>query len=117
MLLRKDSNGDASHTFSGATSRTQSHNVAWIGLGAMGFGMASHLVKRGFNVTGFDIYEPSLVKFRQAGGDTATSPRDAARNADFLVCMVASSAQAQKVLFDLETGAVQGMSMVRYFEP
>jgi hypothetical protein len=115
MLLRKDSNGEASHSFSEPSSTTQSHNVAWIGLGAMGLGMASHLVKNGFNVTGYDIYEPSLAKFRENRGSTATSPLEAARNAEFLVCMVASSAQAQHVLFDKDTGAVQGMEMCENF--
>lgn len=30
-------------------------SVAFIGLGAMGFGMASHLVKEGFTVRGYDV--------------------------------------------------------------
>jgi 3-hydroxyacyl-CoA dehydrogenase len=29
--------------------------VGFIGLGAMGFGMASHLLKSGFSVTAFDV--------------------------------------------------------------
>jgi 3-hydroxyisobutyrate dehydrogenase-like beta-hydroxyacid dehydrogenase len=35
-------------------------DVAFIGLGAMGFGMATNLVKQGYNVTGFDVWGPTL---------------------------------------------------------
>jgi 3-hydroxyisobutyrate dehydrogenase-like beta-hydroxyacid dehydrogenase len=85
-------------------------NIAFAGLGAMGFGMASHLVKEGHNVTGFDVYEPSLAKFREAGGRTSSSPKEAAKGNEYFICMVANSQQAESVLFDLETGAVQGMN-------
>jgi 3-hydroxyisobutyrate dehydrogenase-like beta-hydroxyacid dehydrogenase len=84
-------------------------NIAFAGLGAMGFGMASHLVKLGHNVTGYDVYEPSLAKFREVGGQTASSPRQAARGSDFLICMVANAQQAESVLFNSNDGAVQGM--------
>lgn len=69
--------------------------------------MSSHLIKRGHNVTGFDVWTPSLEKFKGNGGDTATSPRAAAENKDFFVCMVANSSQAESVLFDTTSGAVQ----------
>jgi 3-hydroxyisobutyrate dehydrogenase len=83
-------------------------NIAFAGLGAMGFGMASHLLKLGHNVTGYDVYEPSLAKFREVGGQTASSPRQAAQGSDFLICMVANAQQAESVLFDSDNGAVQG---------
>jgi 3-hydroxyisobutyrate dehydrogenase-like beta-hydroxyacid dehydrogenase len=89
-------------------------NIAFAGLGAMGFGMASHLVKLGHNVTGCDVYEPSLAKFREMGGRTASSPRQAAQGSDFLICMVANAQQAESVLFDSDNGAVQGMRDVSY---
>ena len=84
-------------------------NIAFAGLGAMGFGMASHLVKLGHNVTGYDVYEPSLAKFREVGGRTVSAPRLAAQGMDFLICMVANAEQAESVLFDSDNGAVHGM--------
>jgi 3-hydroxyisobutyrate dehydrogenase-like beta-hydroxyacid dehydrogenase len=81
--------------------------VAFAGLGAMGFGMASHLVKIGRHVIGFDIYNPSLTRFREAGGQTSNSPREAGKEAKFFICMVTNSQQADSVLFDPENGAVQ----------
>lgn len=74
--------------------------VAFIGLGAMGFGMATHLIKEGYSVTGFDVWAPTLERFQQAGGATASTPADAVRDKPFCVCMVATAQQAQAVLVD-----------------
>ena len=86
-----------------------SSTIAFVGLGAMGFGMASHLVKVGYRVMGFDVYEPTRARFLKAGGRIAQSPRDAARVSDSLICMVANSQQADSALFDPENGAVGGI--------
>ncbi|KAI0857076.1 NAD binding domain of 6-phosphogluconate dehydrogenase-domain-containing protein [Xylaria cubensis] len=84
--------------------------IAFIGLGAMGFGMATHLLKQGYAVTGFDIWPPTLERFRAAGGDTATTPSEAVRGHDYVVCMVATAAQAQSVLFEGESPALPALS-------
>ncbi|KAI1283862.1 NAD binding domain of 6-phosphogluconate dehydrogenase-domain-containing protein [Xylaria sp. FL0933] len=74
--------------------------IAFIGLGAMGFGMATYLVKQGYAVTGFDVWPPTLDRFRAAGGNTASTPAEAVRGRHYVVCMVATAAQAQSVLFE-----------------
>ncbi|KAL8730122.1 MAG: hypothetical protein Q9181_004779 [Wetmoreana brouardii] len=88
-----------------------SPKVAFAGLGAMGFGMASHLVKSGFAVTGFDVYQPALDRFVKEGegASSAKTPREAVSDVDFLICMVATSVQATPLLFDPDTGAIGGM--------
>jgi 3-hydroxyisobutyrate dehydrogenase-like beta-hydroxyacid dehydrogenase len=91
-----------------------SNGVAFVGLGAMGLGMASHLVKSGYEVVGFDVYEPSRVRFRDAGGKIADSPRDAARGAKFFICMVANSQQVDSVLFDADIGAAEGIVLLDF---
>lgn len=73
--------------------------VSFIGLGAMGFGMATHLVQQGYSVTGFDVWAPTLERFRQAGGQTATTPAEAVRDKPLCVCMVATAQQAHAVLW------------------
>ena len=83
--------------------------VAFIGLGAMGFGMATHLLKQGYAVTGFDAYEPTLQRFQNAGGLTATTPSKTVANKSFCVCMVATAEQAQAVLLDGPDAAVNAM--------
>ncbi|KAL3417231.1 ketose-bisphosphate aldolase class-II family protein [Phlyctema vagabunda] len=77
----------------------------------MGIGMASHLVKLGHKVTGFDVYEPTLQRFREAGGHTAASPREAAAGNEVFICMVANSQQSESVLFDTINGAVQALPL------
>lgn len=85
-------------------------DIAFIGLGAMGFGMATNLVKQGYKVTGFDVWGPTLEKFRAAGGLTATTPADAVKGKDYVIGMVATAAQAQSVLFDGDSAAVSVLS-------
>ncbi|KAK4233978.1 hypothetical protein C8A03DRAFT_19044 [Achaetomium macrosporum] len=83
--------------------------VSFIGLGAMGFGMATHLVKQDYTVTGFDVWAPTLERFRAAGGLTATTPSEAVADKPFCVCMVATAQQAQSVLLDGPDPAVPAL--------
>ncbi|KAI4120812.1 MAG: hypothetical protein LQ341_007495, partial [Variospora aurantia] len=85
--------------------------VAFAGLGAMGYGMATHLVRSGFSVIGCDIYQPSLDRFvkENPNASAAKTPREACQDAHFLIVMVATSVQATPLLFDEHTGAVRGL--------
>ncbi|CAN9121524.1 unnamed protein product [Alternaria alternata] len=74
--------------------------IGFCGLGAMGMGMATHLVKQGYPVTGFDLYPPSLEKFKAAGGTPSTSLSESAKDKPFYIVMVAAAWQAQPALFD-----------------
>ncbi|ESZ97287.1 hypothetical protein SBOR_2315 [Sclerotinia borealis F-4128] len=89
-------------------SSSDKPSVAFIGLGAMGMGMATNLLKT-FSVTGFDVYEPTLEKFRSAGGRTAPTPRSTVINAKYIVVMVATAAQTLSVLFDDANGAIHAL--------
>lgn len=80
-------------------------NVALAGLGAMGFGIATNLLKCGFPVTGYDVYQPAMDRFVAEGGTSASTPREAAEDVEFFVCMVVNVKQASEVLFDMHTGA------------
>ncbi|ETN42947.1 uncharacterized protein HMPREF1541_02105 [Cyphellophora europaea CBS 101466] len=83
--------------------------VSFIGLGAMGFGMATHLLKQGYKVTGFDVFGPTLERFKAAGGGIASKAAEAARGKDYCVCMVATAQQAQAVLLGRDTPAVPAL--------
>jgi len=74
--------------------------VGFIGLGSMGLPMAKNLLKRGFEVRGFDVNPAALDALAQSGGARATSAAEAAEGADLLVLMVVSAAQAEAVLFE-----------------
>lgn len=73
--------------------------VAVIGLGSMGLGIASTLVRDGFAVTGFDQSAAAMDKFATLGGQTAGSPDDAAKAADIVLCVVVNAAQTKAALF------------------
>ncbi|OAL05977.1 hypothetical protein IQ06DRAFT_240457 [Phaeosphaeriaceae sp. SRC1lsM3a] len=83
-------------------------SIGFCGLGAMGMGMATHLVKQGYPVTGFDVYGPSLEKFSAAGGTPSTSLAESAKDKAFYIVMVASAPQAQPALFGAD-GIVQAL--------
>lgn len=89
--------------------------IGFVGLGAMGFGMATNLVKQGYSVKGYDVFPASVERFRAAGGIPATSLRDSAEGKPYYVCMVASAPQVQDVLFNPETGILDGMSLGALF--
>lgn len=74
----------------------------------MGFGMATHLVKQGYPVKGFDVFSKSLARFKAAGGSVASSLADSAQGNMYYICMVATAAQAQSALFDDEKAIVKG---------
>lgn len=80
--------------------------LSFIGLGAMGFGMATNLVKQGYAVTGFDVWAPTLERFKAAGGLTAATPAEAVAGKDFCVCMVATAQQATAVLLEGPNAAI-----------
>ncbi|KAL8139718.1 hypothetical protein V2J09_005739 [Rumex salicifolius] len=90
-----------------ARSKT-AHRVGFIGLGAMGFGMATHLLRSNFTVTGYDVYQPTLARFSKEGGLVANSPAEASEGVDVLIIMVTNEAQAESVLFG-NVGALQAL--------
>ncbi|CAD6572108.1 MAG: tRNA-splicing endonuclease subunit sen54, partial [Tremellales sp. Tagirdzhanova-0007] len=86
--------------------------VGWIGLGAMGSGMATTLSSQGFPVRAYDVYPPSLAAVVEAGATRASTPREAATGVRVLGLMVVNAAQVEDVLFgaggvadELENGA------------
>ena len=63
--------------------------VAFLGLGVMGFPMSRHLQQAGHEVT---VYNRTTVKaeqwVEQHGGTLALSPRNAAKDADFVISKI-----------------------------
>ncbi|KAH7397674.1 NAD binding domain of 6-phosphogluconate dehydrogenase-domain-containing protein [Cadophora sp. MPI-SDFR-AT-0126] len=86
-----------------------SGKIAFLGLGAMGFGMATNLIKKGFHVTGFDVYAPTLERFTAAGGHTSLTPKETVLDAQYVVFMVATAAQILTALFDDDSGAIHSL--------
>lgn len=81
------------------------NRIGFIGLGAMGFGMATHLLRSGFCVLAYDVYEPTLSSFAELGGFVGGSPREVSKDVDVIIIMVANEVQAESVLFG-DTGSL-----------
>lgn len=89
--------------------------LAFAGLGAMGGGMAKNLVKNGFTVYGYDVYQPLVDSFVEAGGKAAKTPKEAASQADFFISMVANAAQNSSLLFEGDDAVIQGLGKGKTF--
>jgi L-threonate 2-dehydrogenase len=82
--------------------------IGFIGLGAMGAGMAANLLRAGFQVAGFDLRQAALDELARRGGRPAPTPRAAAEGAAVLILMVVNDAQVEAVLFGTD-GALEAL--------
>jgi len=84
--------------------------VAFLGLGVMGFPMAGHLVAKGHNVT---VYNRSVAKLdawvAKYGNSVATTPAQAAKGAEFVVACVGNDDDLRSVCLG-QTGAFAAMA-------
>jgi 3-hydroxyisobutyrate dehydrogenase len=84
-------------------------NVAFLGLGVMGYPMAGHLARAGHRVA---VYNRSAEKaarwVAEYGGKSAALPRDAAKGADIVFACVGNDADLRSVALG-ESGAFAGM--------
>ena len=73
--------------------------VAWIGLGVMGYPMAGHIRKKGDH--DLTVYNRSGAKaeawVKQFGGKTAPTPAEAAKDADFVFSCVGNDSDLREV--------------------
>jgi 3-hydroxyisobutyrate dehydrogenase len=86
-----------------------SHDIAVLGLGAMGSRMAGALLRAGHRVTVWNRNPEKADALGDAGARIAGSPRSAAAGADFVICMVRDDRAAREVWLDPSTGALSGM--------
>jgi len=86
-------------------------HVAFIGVGAMGLGMASRLAASGQKVVAYDVSAEALARATAAGCDAAGSAAEAVSGASVVVTMLATGAQvaaiyAEIVIPNAEPGAL-----------
>lgn len=72
--------------------------AAIFGLGAMGFGVATSILRAGHDTYGFDVVEEPMARFRAQGGSEGAA-HDIAPTLDAVVVVVLNAAQTQAVLF------------------
>jgi len=73
-------------------------NLAFIGLGVMGYPMAGHLAKAGHKVTVYNRSSDRAKKWcSEYAGQIALTPADAAEGADFVMCCVGNDNDLREV--------------------
>jgi 3-hydroxyisobutyrate dehydrogenase len=88
---------------------TQSCNVAFIGLGVMGYPMAGHLARAGHHVAVYNRTAAKADRFtKEFGARAAPTPREAAEGADFVFSCVGNDDDLRSVTQG-ESGAFAGM--------
>jgi len=70
-----------------------------VGLGSMGYGMATSLRRAGFEVTGCDVSADTVARFTAEGGHGAATPAAAAQGSAIVVSVVVNAAQTDAILF------------------
>ncbi|HEY0734629.1 MAG TPA: NAD(P)-dependent oxidoreductase, partial [Herpetosiphonaceae bacterium] len=82
--------------------------VAILGLGIMGSGMAHNLLKAGFSLTVYNRSRDKATALESAGARVADTPRAAVESADVIVAMVAND-EASRAIWLGDDGALAGV--------
>jgi len=84
--------------------------VSFLGLGVMGYPMAGHLQKKGgHDVTVFNRTGAKAMQWaKEYGGKHAATPRDAAKDCDFVMMCVGNDDDVRSVVYG-DNGALAGM--------
>ena len=81
--------------------------TGFIGLGIMGKPMAKNLLKAGYKLIVYDVNAEAVREFAAAGAETATSPKEVARQCDVIVTMLPNSPHVKAVALG-PNGIIEG---------
>lgn len=80
-------------------------NIAFIGIGNMGYLMAGNLLRAGHAVAAYDILPEALARIGEAGACCAASSRDAAAGAEVVVAILPESTDTRLAILGPEGAA------------
>jgi putative dehydrogenase len=84
--------------------------IGFVGLGDMGIGLTTNLLKNKYEVTGFDVRQERVKKLVELGGKPAANCREVAENSDTVFVMVLNGQQVQvKEVILGENGLLEGL--------
>jgi 3-hydroxyisobutyrate dehydrogenase len=84
-------------------------NVAFLGLGIMGSGMANRLLSANFSLTVYNRNREKCLPFEKDGAFIASTPREAASRSQVVISMVGDDTASREIWLG-EHGALQGAS-------
>src|SRR6266436_5591010 len=73
--------------------------ISYLGLGTMGSGMASNLLKAGYQLTLWNRSAEKCKPFARKGARVADTPADAARDVDLVIYMLSNDQAVEEVVF------------------
>src|SRR6266403_510661 len=73
--------------------------ISYLGLGTMGSGMASNLLKAGYQLTVWNRSTEKCEPFARKGARVADTPADAARDVDLVIYMLSNDQAVEEVVF------------------
>lgn len=85
-----------------------SRKVGYVGLGMMGGGMATHLVKRGYPLTVYDLNPDAIERVMEFGAERGDSPKAVAEVSDVVITSLANPAIVEAVALGPD-GIVHGI--------
>jgi 3-hydroxyisobutyrate dehydrogenase-like beta-hydroxyacid dehydrogenase len=95
--------------FEKAQARMDTQNVAFLGLGVMGYPMAGHLSRAGYNVTVYNRTPERAAQWvEKHDGAKADTPASAAAGADFVMMCVGNDNDVRAVA-SAPDGALEAM--------
>jgi 3-hydroxyisobutyrate dehydrogenase/2-hydroxy-3-oxopropionate reductase len=74
------------------------HTIGFIGLGIMGQPMALNLLKAGYKLKVYNRTAKKAEPLAEAGAQVASTPAEAAKDADFIILIVTDSAAVEEVV-------------------
>src|SRR6266481_3702771 len=83
--------------------------ISYLGLGTMGSGMASNLLKAGYELTVWNRSTEKCEPFRRNGAHVADTPADAVRDADLVMYSLSNDQAVEEVVFGPE-GILSGIN-------
>jgi 3-hydroxyisobutyrate dehydrogenase-like beta-hydroxyacid dehydrogenase len=82
-----------------ASDQKMIRKISYLGLGTMGAGMASNLLKAGYQLTVWDRTAAKCEPFARKGVRVAETPADAVRDADLVMYSLSDDEAVEKVVF------------------
>ena len=83
--------------------------ITILGMGAMGSRMAKNLLNAKYNVTVWNRTPEACKPLIKAGASTASTPKEAVKEADIVISMVRDNEASAQVWLTENTGAIHGM--------
>ncbi|MDA0710259.1 MAG: 2-hydroxy-3-oxopropionate reductase [bacterium] len=88
--------------------------IGFIGLGIMGRPMSKHLIKAGYALTIYDIFEAAVKEIAAAGATAAHSCKEVAEKSDVIITMVPDSPDVEAAVFG-KNGIAEGVKSGSYY--